>query len=93
MNPNDKTRSNTGITFQIKENWFKNLEEERQRKIMSEIFTLLYKEKVAYDITGYPKAPPSFRVWGGGTVEPRDVRKLLPWIKWAVEEVKLQFNE
>ena len=93
MNPNDKTRSNTGITFQIKENWFKNLEEERQRKIMSEIFTLLYKEKVAYDITGYPKAPPSFRVWGGGTVEPRDIQKLLPWIEWAVEEVKLQFNE
>jgi len=93
MNPNDKTRSNTGITFQIKENWFKNLEEERQRKIMSEIFTLLYKEKVAYDITGYPKAPPSFRVWGGGTVEPRDVKKLLPWIEWAVAEVKLQFNE
>ena len=93
MNSNDKTRSNTGITFQIKENWFKNLEEERQRKIMSKIFTLLYKEKIAYDITGYPKAPPSFRVWGGGTVEPRDVQKLLPWIKWAVEEVKLQFNE
>ena len=71
----------------------KVLEEERQRKIMSEIFTLLYKEKVAYDITGYPKAPPSFRVWGGGTVEPRDIQKLLPWIEWAVEEVKLQFNE
>ena len=93
MNQNDKTRSNTGITFQIKEKWFKNLEEEKQRKIMSEIFTLLYKENVAYDITGYPKAPPSFRVWGGGTVEPRDVQKLLPWIKWAVGEVKLQFNE
>ena len=30
---------------------------------------------------------------GGGTVEPRDVQKLLPWIKWAVEEIKLQFNE
>ena len=93
MNPNEKTRSNTGITFQIKENWFKNLKEEKQREIMNEIFSLLYREKVAYDITGYPKAPPSFRVWGGGTVEPSDVKKLLPWITWAVEEVKLQLNE
>jgi phosphoserine aminotransferase len=89
MNPNEKTRSNTGITFQIKENWFKNLKEEKQREIMNEIFSLLYREKVAYDITGYPKAPPSFRVWGGGTVEPSDVKKLLPWITWAVEEVFL----
>ena len=93
MNPNEKTRSNTGITFQIKEDWFKNLKEEKQREIMNEIFSLLYREKVAYDITGYPKAPPSFRVWGGGTVEPSDVKKLLPWITWAVEEVKLQLNE
>ena len=93
MNPNEKTRSNTGKTFQIKEDWFKNLKEEKQREIMNEIFSLLYREKVAYDITGYPKAPPSFRVWGGGTVEPSDVKKLLPWITWAVEEVKLQLNE
>jgi len=93
MNPNEQTRSNTGITFQIKENWFKNLDEAKQRKIMSEIVSLLAKEKIANDINGYPKAPPSFRVWGGGTVEPRNVEKLLPWIKWAVEEIKLQFNE
>ena len=93
MNPNEQTRSNTGITFQIKENWFKNIDEAKQRKIMSEIVSLLAKEKIANDINGYPKAPPSFRVWGGGTVEPRDVQKLLPWIKWAVEEIKLQFNE
>ena len=53
---------------------------------------LLYKEYVAYDMTGYPKAPPSFRVWGGGTVEPRDVKKLLPWIEWAYEEIKLDLN-
>ena len=60
---------------------------------MKKIITKLIKENVANDINGYPKAPPSFRVWGGGTVEPENVKKLLPWIKWAVEEVKLQFNE
>jgi len=92
MSPNEQTRSNTGITFQNKDNWFKNMDEAMQRKIMSEIVSLLAKEKIANDINGYPKAPPSFRVWGGGTVEPRNVEKLLPWIKWAVEEIKLQFN-
>ena len=93
MSPNEQTRSNTGITFQIKENWFKNMNEVKQKQFMSQITSLLAKEKIANDINGYPKAPPSFRVWGGGTVEPSDVQKLLPWIKWAVEEIKLQFNE
>jgi len=55
---------------------------------MNEIFELLYKENVAYDINGYPKAPPSFRIWGGGTVEPEDVNALLPWIDWAYGESK-----
>jgi len=94
MNKNEITRSNTGITFQIKEDWFKNSDETKQREIMNGIFELLYNEKVAYDLNGYPKAPPSFRIWGGATVEPRDVQKLLPWIKWSLEEVKKShFNE
>jgi len=88
MNQNEKTRSNTGITFLIKDDWFKNSGETKQREIMNEIFELLYKENVAYDINGYPKAPPSFRIWGGGTVEPEDVNALLPWIDWAYGESK-----
>ena len=88
MNQTEKTRSNTGITFLIKDDWFKNSGETKQREIMNEIFELLYKENVAYDINGYPKAPPSFRIWGGGTVEPEDVNALLPWINWAYGESK-----
>ena len=88
MNQNEKTRSNTGITFLIKDGWFKNSGETKQREIMNEIFELLYKENIAYDINGYPKAPPSFRIWGGGTVEPEDVNALLPWIDWAYSESK-----
>ncbi len=60
---------------------------------MKKITTLLAKENVALDINGYPKAPPSFRVWGGGTVEPSDVRSLLPWIEWAYNEVKPEYNK
>ena len=29
------------------------------------------------DINGYPKAPPSFRIWAGGTVYPEDIKILL----------------
>ena len=89
MNPNKQTRSNTGITFQIKDNWFKKMNETNKRNIMSKITNNLAKEQVAYDINGYPKAPPSFRIWGGGTVEPKDINALLPWIDWAYNESKV----
>jgi len=88
LNPDKQTRSNTGITFKIVEDWFVKKEEKQQRDIMKEITSLLTKENIAYDINGYPKAPPSFRVWGGGTVEPDNIKKLLPWIDWAYHQVK-----
>jgi len=90
MNPDVLTRSNTGITFQIKDNAFKKMDEKNKRKLMAKIISLLSKEEVAFDINGYPKAPPSFRIWGGGTVEPENVQALLPWINWAYEEINLK---
>ena len=90
LNPNQETRSNTGITFKIKETWFTSMDEDKQRAAMKEMTEILANEKVAKDINGYPKAPPSFRVWGGGTVEPGDIKLLLPWIEWAYQQVKLK---
>ncbi len=84
-------RSNTSITFKIIEKWFISCEEKIQREIMKEITSILAKEKIAYDINGYPKAPPSFRIWGGATVEPKDIKKLLPWIEWAYNNVKANY--
>ena len=48
-------------------------------------------DNVAYDINGYAKAPPSFRVWAGGTVETENIKLLLPWIEWAYNEVKSNY--
>jgi phosphoserine aminotransferase len=90
LSKDKKTRSNTSITFKINEKWFLEKNEKEQREIMKEIVDLLSTEKVAYDINGYPKAPPSFRIWGGGTVEPENIKKLLPWIDWAYSKVKLK---
>jgi phosphoserine aminotransferase len=50
---------------------------------------LLDKEGVAYDIGGYRDAPPGLRIWGGATVDPLDMRVLMPWIEWAYEEICL----
>ena len=86
---NKDSRSNTSITFKICEDWFVVMKEEKQREIMKEIINLLTKEKVAHDINGYPKAPPSFRIWGGATVESDNVKKLLPWLEWAYHKVRL----
>ncbi len=80
--------SNTGITFKICENWYLSKSEDEQRSIVKQICKLLSDENVAFDINGYAKAPPSFRVWAGGTVEPNNIKLLLPWLEWAYFVVK-----
>ena len=81
-------RSATSITLLIKDEWFNKFNEEEQREVIKKIVSMLQKEAVANDINGYPKAPPSFRLWGGSTVQNSDLKALLPWIDWAYNSVK-----
>ena len=81
-------RSSTSITVLIKDEWFAKHNEEDQRGVLKKLFSLLEKEGVANDINGYPKAPPSIRIWGGSTVQNSDMKALLPWIDWAYNSVK-----
>jgi len=82
------TRSSTSITLLIKDEWFNKFSEEEQRNAIKKIVSILDKEGVAKDIIGYPKAPPSLRLWGGATVQNNDMKALLPWIDWAYNSVK-----
>ena len=62
--------------------------EEEQRGVIKKVVSKLDKEEVANDINGYPKAPPSIRIWGGSTVQNSDMKVLLPWIDWAYNSEK-----
>ena len=88
MCENKNIRSSTSITLLIKDKWFNKFSEEEQRNVIKKIVSTLDKEDVAKDIIGYPKAPPSLRLWGGATVQNNDMKALLPWIDWAYHTVK-----
>ena len=49
------------------------------------IVKILENENVAYDIGSYRSAPPGLRIWGGPTINPNDIKLLLPWLHWAYE--------
>ncbi len=83
-----KARSSTSITLQIKDEWFNKFSEDEQKDLIKKIVSQLYEEGVVYDINGYPKAPPSLRLWGGATVNNGDMKILLPWIDWAYKNIR-----
>ena len=79
-------RSNTGVTFLIKDARVAALDEAGQRDFIKKMMKRLETEHACFDAAGYAKAPPGLRIWVGGSVEPSDVKKLLPWLDWAFQE-------
>jgi len=72
-----ETRSNTSVCLSL------DLPAEQVKALAR----LLESEGVAYDIAAYKDAPPGLRIWCGATVEPDDVRALMPWMEWAYGQV------
>lgn len=79
-------RSNTGVTFRIKDERVAGLDEAGQRDFIKRMMKRLETENACFDAAGYAKAPPGLRIWVGGSVEPSDVKKLLPWLDWTFQE-------
>ena len=85
------TRSCTSICLKIVAPWFTSLPADRQAAAAKRLPAMLEQEAVAYDIGAYRDAPPGIRIWGGATVETRDVQALLPWLDWAHDVVAREF--
>jgi phosphoserine aminotransferase len=85
-------RSCTSICLTITAPWFTALDTAKQAEAAKKIAGLVEKEGVGYDIAGYRDAPPGIRIWAGATVEPDDVKALLPWLDWAEAAVRAEFQ-
>ncbi|WP_226664244.1 phosphoserine transaminase [Alteriqipengyuania lutimaris] len=81
-------RTNTGVCFVFQGEWFDSLAEDEQAAVPGKIYKMLEAEGVGYDFNGYRDAPPSLRIWCGGTVESEDIARLIPWIEWAFAELQ-----
>jgi len=81
-------RTNTGVCMVFQGDWYESLSAEEQAAVPKKIASTLEKMDVGYDFNGYRDAPPSLRIWCGGSVEQEDIKRLLPWIEWAYERLK-----
>ncbi len=81
--PDPAQRTNTGVCFRFQGDWYEGLSVEEQAEVPKKIAKQLEALDVGYDFNGYRDAPPSLRIWCGGTVEQEDLKRLLPWIEWA----------
>ena len=84
------TVSQTALCLVVADPWFAGLDEAGAKAVIGEMLDLLERENVALDIAAYRDAPVGIRIWGGPTVDPDDIKALLPWIDWAYESVRAQ---
>ncbi len=83
-----ETRSCTSICLKIKDAWFNGLSDDEQANAAKGLASIIEKEQAGYDIAAYRDAPTGLRIWGGSTVETKDIEALLPWLDWAFAEAK-----
>jgi len=81
-------RSSTSICIGIKDDWFLQLEGDKQASLIKGIVSSLAKDSIAYDVGSYRDAPAGFRIWGGGTVDSENIAALLPWLDWAYQQAR-----
>ncbi len=85
-------RSTTSVCLKVVDPWFTALGEKDQDAVCKAVVALLDKEAVAYDIGAYRDAPAGFRIWAGATVDPANIKALLPWLDWAYAETRAGYK-
>ena len=80
------TISNNSICLRFSDSILNKFDIEDQGLLEKRIVKILENENVAYDIGSYRSAPPGLRIWGGPTINPNDIKLLLPWLQWAFED-------
>ena len=78
-----RIRSCTSICLKIKESVLEKYETDNLKEKMNNVFSFLEENKIAYDINSYRDAPIGIRIWGGATVNRRDINILLDWLEWC----------
>ncbi len=81
------SRSSTSICLVITDKKFNSHSEEIRKEKIDKILQLLEEENVAFDINSYRDAPLGIRIWGGATVNYRDIKILMSWLEWAYEKI------
>ena len=79
----ESIRSCTSICLKIKESVLEKYETDKLKEKMNDVFSFLEENKIAYDINSYRDAPIGIRIWGGATVNERDIDILLDWLEWC----------
>jgi phosphoserine aminotransferase len=85
-------RSNTSVCLKVVDPRVTALPADAQADFAKKLASVLEKEKAAYDIGGYAKAPPGLRIWCGATVDTADVQALTPWLDWAFATVSSELT-
>jgi phosphoserine aminotransferase len=82
------TMSPTALCLVVTDGWFTTQAEAVQKALVKDMLVRLEEEGVAVDINAYRDAPTGLRIWGGPTVDPADIERLLPWVDWAYEAAR-----
>jgi phosphoserine aminotransferase len=88
----ERIRSHASVCLSVVAPWYEQLPADGRAASIRRMTDLLATEGAAFDIQANPMAPPGLRIWCGCTVERDDIEALLPWLDWAYEIVKVEYE-